>query len=156
MPRIPWKPGDPCPRCKQPVYSREDMYKVSHNVCRPCGQQARREYLDAKKQAMPSERNCENCSAFISGLTTATRCAACVAKRRAEGARRGTEAMMEKRRSEREMREATRGPVDAPRPVRNAGAAYKGLRGRPDCEWATLEDVGNSVARWATLDGGRV
>jgi hypothetical protein len=64
--------------------------------------------------------------------------------------------MMEKRRSEREMREATRGPVDAPRPVRNAGAAYKGLRGGPDCEWATLEDVGNSVARWATLDGGRV
>jgi hypothetical protein len=151
--RPPWKPGDPCPHCKEPIYSRDEMYKVSHNVCRPCGQKARREYLDKLKAARPSERNCEDCSAFISGLTTATRCAACVAKRRAEGARRGSEAMMEKRRSERAMREATCGQVDKPR---NACAAFKGLRGGPDCEWATLADVGNTVPRWATLDWGRV
>lgn len=47
-------------------------------------------------------------------------------------------------------------PEPVARPVRNAGAAYKGLRGGPDCEWATLEDVGAPVPRWATLDGGRV
>jgi hypothetical protein len=150
--RPPWKPGDPCPHCKEPVYSRAEMYKASHNVCRPCGQKARRDYLDKQKAARPSERNCVECSAFISGLTTATRCASCVAKRRADGARKGTEAMMEKRRSERAIREATRGPVEAPRP---AAQAYPGLRCKGG-EWEKLEQVLASVPKWATLDGGRL
>jgi len=125
------------------------MYKASHNVCRPCGQQARREYLDKLKAERPSERHCEDCGSWISGLTSAVRCAACVAKRRAEGARKASFAMVEKRRSERELREATRGPVEAPRP---AAKAWPGLRG-PGGEW---EHGVTSVQGWATLDGGRV
>jgi hypothetical protein len=57
--------------------------------------------------------------------------------------------MMEKRRSEREMREATRGPVYAPRPV---AQAWPGLRG-PGGEW---EKGPTTVQGWATLDGRRV
>lgn len=146
--RPPWKPGDPCPHCKEPVYSQEEKYKKSHNTCRPCGQKARREYLDARKAARPSERHCLDCRSWISGLASAVRCAKCVAKRRAEGARKGSEAMVEKRRQERELREATRGPAEAPRPI---AQAFKGLRGGEDCEWGTPERVGCLAPDWARI-----
>ena len=149
MARPPWKPGDLCPKCQQPVYSRAEMYKASHNICRPCGQQARREYLDARKAARPSERHCLDCRVWMSALGTKERCDACVARRRAEGARTGREAMMAKRRQERELREATRGPAEAPRPI---AQAWPGLRG-PGGEW---EHGPTSVQGWATLDGRRV
>jgi hypothetical protein len=181
-----WTAGDPCPKCETPLWAESDRYKPGRAVCRDCGLEERRKEQAAARartakrcrvcaavlagndirqgackpcrvaeaKAINAARKCP-CGTSISHRSKNARfCGKCQVCQKAKGATAGSAAAMEKRRKACKEQRAVVEPVA--RPVRNAGAAYKGLRGGPDCEWATLEDVGNSVARWATLDGGRV
>ena len=174
--RTPWKPGDPCPKCHQPVNAQADRYKRDKNTCKPCGNKATQEKHDAERAplAIPCRdcgtpmldgndrrfgsckecrrqqrvRYCE-CGGEIPAGSKAVRCAECTAKRRAAGALKGTAVMMAKRQTGRELREASRGPVEQPRPV---AQAWPGLRGKGG-EW---EKGPTTVQGWATLDGVRL
>lgn len=172
-----WNPGDPCPVCKKPVEAQADRYKRDKNTCKPCGNAATQAVRDAERAplAMPC-RDCRvlmldgndrrfgackecrrkqrvrycDCGAEIATGSKAVRCAECTARRRAAAARKGSAVSAEKRNGQRELMEATRGPVEiAARPV---AQAWPGLRG-PGGEW---ENGPTTVQGWATLDGGRV
>ena len=152
--RKPWKPGDLCPKCNEPVNTQADRYKRDKNTCKPCGNKAKQEERNEERAppATPCRdchmpmldgndrrygvckacrqqqrvRYCE-CGGEIRAGSKAVRCAECSARRRATGARKGRTVAAEKRNGQRELREATRGPVEiAPRPV---AQAWPGLRG---------------------------
>lgn len=174
--RKPWTPGDPCPKCNEPVNTQADRYNRDKNTCKPCGNQAKQAERDAERAPLATPcrdchtpmldgndrrygvckacrqqqrvRYCE-CGGEIRAGSKAVRCAECSARRRAAGARKGMTVAAEKRNRQRELREATRWPVEQPRP---AAQAWPGLRG-PGGEW---EKGPTTVQGWATLDGGRV
>ena len=174
--RKPWKPGDPCPKCNNPVNTQADRYRRDKNTCKPCGNKAKQEERDAERAPLAilcrdcyipmidgndrrygaclacrqkqRVRYCD-CGGEIRAGSKTVRCEECTARRRAAGTCNATAALAEKRNGQRELREATRGPVDVPRP---AAQAWPGLRG-PGGEW---EKGPTTVQGWATLDGGRI
>jgi hypothetical protein len=57
MPRIPWKPGDPCPKCQKPVMTERDKFQKGHNKCRRCGNLDQSRRRKARKQPrIPREK----------------------------------------------------------------------------------------------------
>ena len=188
--RQPWKPGNPCPKCNNPVDTQADRYKNGTRTCKPCGNKAKQEERDAERAPLAilcrdcyipmidgndrrygaclacrqkqRVRYCD-CGGEIRAGSKTVRCHECTARRRAAGTVKATAALAETRNGQRELREATRGPVDVPRPYH----APDGLRGGLYPALSTVE--GEAVCpkraavvdailsrRWATLDGGRI
>ncbi len=169
-----WTAGDPCPKCKEPVWAESDRYKPGRSICHPCGKIERNNEQAAAraKTAQPcrvcncvlvgnDKRHaaCKPCRMTAAAAANAERkcpCGASIAHR-SKNAR-----FCDKCSSRQRAKGAMAGGVAARRKLtkerlpevvaRPVAQAWPGLRG-PGGEW---EHGVTSVQGWATLDGARV